>query len=58
MSLFCVSEGQSPVSIDRHEVVSVNDEDALMKTTNQPISVVDDVVGSDSQFYSKVTLNL
>ncbi|KAI3684454.1 hypothetical protein L6452_33678 [Arctium lappa] len=42
------------VSIDGHEDVPVNDEDALMKAVaNQPISVAIDAGGSDFQFYSK-----
>lgn len=43
------------VSIDGHEVVPVNNEDALLKAAaNQPISVAIDAGGSDFQFYSEV----
>ncbi|KAI3763188.1 hypothetical protein L1987_53640 [Smallanthus sonchifolius] len=42
------------VSIDGHEDVPVNDEDALMKAVaNQPVSVAIDAGGSDFQFYSQ-----
>ncbi|KAK3225201.1 hypothetical protein Dsin_005063 [Dipteronia sinensis] len=42
------------VSIDGHEDVPANDEDALLKATaNQPISVAIDAGSSDFQFYSE-----
>ncbi|XP_058227483.1 vignain-like [Rhododendron vialii] len=49
------SKANSPaVSIDGHEVVPVNNEDALLKAAaNQPISVAIDAGGSDFQFYSE-----
>ncbi|XP_024972191.1 vignain-like [Cynara cardunculus var. scolymus] len=49
-----VKEGVPTVSIDGHEDVPVNDEDALMKAVaNQPVSVAIDAGGSDFQFYSQ-----
>lgn len=43
------------VSIDGHEDVPANDENALMKAAaNQPISVAIDAGGYDFQFYSEV----
>jgi len=43
------------VSIDGHENVPANDEDALLKAVaNQPVSVAIDAGGSDFQFYSEV----
>ena len=43
------------MSIDGHENVPANDEDALLKAVvNQPISVAIDAGGSDFQFYSEV----
>ncbi|KAE9467490.1 hypothetical protein C3L33_00603, partial [Rhododendron williamsianum] len=49
------SKANSPaVSIDGHETVPVNNEDALLKAAaNQPISVAIDAGGSDFQFYSE-----
>ncbi|GMH23438.1 hypothetical protein Nepgr_025281 [Nepenthes gracilis] len=42
------------VSIDGHENVPENDEDALLKAAaNQPVSVAIDAGGSDFQFYSE-----
>ncbi|KAK7302177.1 hypothetical protein RJT34_13059 [Clitoria ternatea] len=42
------------VSIDGHETVPANDEDALLKAVaNQPVSVAIDAGGSDFQFYSE-----
>ncbi|GMP33973.1 hypothetical protein CsSME_00007055 [Camellia sinensis var. sinensis] len=47
-------ENHPVVSIDGHENVPANDEDALMKAAaNQPISVAIDAGGSDFQFYSE-----
>ncbi|CAL5375128.1 unnamed protein product [Camellia sinensis] len=47
-------ENYPVVSIDGHENVPANDEDALMKAAaNQPISVAIDTGGSDFQFYSE-----
>ncbi|GJY77354.1 vignain-like protein [Tanacetum coccineum] len=49
-----VKEGDQSVSIDGHEDVPANDEDALMKAVaHQPVSVAIDAGGSDFQFYSK-----
>lgn len=43
------------VSIDGHETVPANDEDALLKAVaNQPVSVAIDAGGQDLQFYSEV----
>ena len=45
------------VSIDGHESVPANDEDALLKAAaNQPLAVAIDAGGSDFQFYSEVNL--
>lgn len=45
------------MTIDGHEDVPANDEDALLKAvTNQPVSVAIDAGGSDFQFYSEVNL--
>ncbi|KAM1981741.1 hypothetical protein ACFX15_038194 [Malus domestica] len=45
-------ENAPAVSIDGHESVPANDEDALLKAAaNQPISVAIDAGGSDFQFY-------
>ncbi|CDP13261.1 unnamed protein product [Coffea canephora] len=42
------------VTIDGHEMVPANDENALMKAVaNQPVSVAIDASGSDMQFYSE-----
>ena len=60
-NLFCfvLQDDDQAVSIDGHEDVPVNDEDALMKAVaNQPVSVAIDAGSSDFQFYSKVTHNL
>ncbi|MBA0689386.1 hypothetical protein Goari_007117 [Gossypium aridum] len=50
-----VSKENSPVvSIDGHENVPVNDEEALRKAVaNQPVSVAIDAGGTDFQFYSE-----
>lgn len=45
------------VSIDGHENVPANDENALMKAVaNQPVSVAIDASGIDFQLYSKVVM--
>lgn len=45
------------VSIDGHENVPANNENALLKAAaNQPVSVAIDAGGSDFQFYSEVNL--
>ncbi|XP_027355741.1 vignain [Abrus precatorius] len=47
-------ENDLAVSIDGHENVPANDEDALLKAVaNQPVSVAIDAGGSDFQFYSE-----
>ncbi|KAL3835275.1 hypothetical protein ACJIZ3_010011 [Penstemon smallii] len=47
-------ESSPAVTIDGHEDVPANDEDALLKAAaNQPISVAIDAGGSDFQFYSE-----
>ncbi|GAV62544.1 Peptidase_C1 domain-containing protein/Inhibitor_I29 domain-containing protein, partial [Cephalotus follicularis] len=47
-------ENSPAVSIDGHEVVPANNEDALLKAAaNQPVSVAIDAEGSDFQFYSE-----
>ncbi|KAM7471472.1 hypothetical protein LguiA_009655 [Lonicera macranthoides] len=47
-------ENSPAVSIDGHEDVPSNDEDALLKAAaNQPISVAIEASGSDFQFYSE-----
>ncbi|KAM7275777.1 hypothetical protein ACFE04_017643 [Oxalis oulophora] len=47
-------ENAPAVSIDGHEAVPANSEDALLKAAaNQPISVAIDAGGSDFQFYSE-----
>ncbi|KAB1217282.1 Vignain [Morella rubra] len=52
------SKENSPVvSIDGHETVPANDENALLKAAaNQPVSVAIDAGGSDFQFYSEGVL--
>lgn len=43
------------MSIDGHENVPANNQDALLKAVaNQPVSVAIDAGGSDFQFYSEV----
>jgi KDEL-tailed cysteine endopeptidase len=50
-----VQENSPVVSIDGHEDVPANDENALLKAAaNQPVSVAIDAGGSDFQFYSEV----
>lgn len=50
-----LQENAPVVSIDGHESVPANNEDALLKAAaNQPISVAIDAGGSDFQFYSEV----
>lgn len=51
----CSLKGNSPlVSIDGHENVPENDEDALLKAVaNQPVSVAIEASGIDFQFYSE-----
>lgn len=50
-----LQENSPAVSIDGHENVPTNDEDALLKAVaNQPVSVAIDAGGSDFQFYSEV----
>lgn len=52
---FSLQENAPAVSIDGHETVPANDEDALLKAVaNQPVSVAIDAGGSDFQFYSEV----
>ncbi|CAA2935291.1 vignain-like [Olea europaea var. sylvestris] len=47
-------ENSPAVTIDGHEDVPANDEDALLKAVaNQPVSVAIDAGGSDFQFYSE-----
>ncbi|CAA2974087.1 vignain-like [Olea europaea subsp. europaea] len=47
-------ENSAAVTIDGHEDVPANDEDALLKAVaNQPVSVAIDAGGSDFQFYSE-----
>lgn len=47
-------ENSPVVSIDGHENVPVNDEDALQKAVaNQPVSVAIEASGADFQFYSE-----
>jgi hypothetical protein len=55
---FILQENVPAVSIDGHENVPANDEDALLKAVaNQPVSVAIDAGGSDFQFYSEVNKN-
>lgn len=52
-----LQENDLAVSIDGHETVPANDEDALLKAVaNQPVSVAIDAGGSDFQFYSEVNI--
>ena len=52
-----LQENSPAVSIDGHENVPENDEDALLKAVaNQPVSVAIDAGSSDFQFYSEVKL--
>lgn len=53
-----IVQANSPaVSIDGHEDVPANDEDALLKAVaNQPVSVAIDAGSSDFQFYSEVRM--
>ncbi|KAK1427695.1 hypothetical protein QVD17_16388 [Tagetes erecta] len=49
-----IKDDDQAVSIDGHENVPLNDEDALMKAVaNQPVSVAINAAGSDFQFYSQ-----
>ncbi|KAK9117391.1 hypothetical protein Sjap_016338 [Stephania japonica] len=49
-----LKENYHAVTIDGHEDVPANDENALMKAVaNQPVSVAIDAGGSDFQFYSE-----
>jgi hypothetical protein len=52
----CFLQANQPaVSIDGHEDVPHNNENALLKAVaNQPVSVAIDAGGSDFQFYSEV----
>ncbi|OVA20538.1 Peptidase C1A [Macleaya cordata] len=53
-----LKENSHVVMIDGHEMVPVNDEDALMKAVaNQPVSVAIDAEGQDFQFYSEGVFN-
>jgi KDEL-tailed cysteine endopeptidase len=57
--LFMLQENVPAVSIDGHETVPANDEDALLKAVaNQPVSVAIDAGGSDFQFYSEVKMRM
>lgn len=50
-----LQENSPVVSIDGHETVPPNNEDAILKAAaNQPISVAIDAGGSAFQFYSEV----
>ena len=52
---FVLQVNTPAVSIDGHENVPANDENALMKAVaNQPVSVAIDASGIDFQLYSKV----
>lgn len=54
---FMLQENDLAVSIDGHETVPANDEDALLKAVaNQPVSVAIDAGSSDFQFYSEVNI--
>lgn len=53
--IYILQQNELAVSIDGHENVPANDEDALLKAVaNQPVSVAIDAGGSDFQFYSEV----
>lgn len=55
LTLMILQENAPAVSIDGHENVPANNEDALLKAVaNQPVSVAIDAGGSDFQFYSEV----
>ena len=53
---FCFLQANQPaVSVDGHEGVPRNNENALLKAVaNQPVSVAIDAGGSDFQLYSEV----
>jgi len=54
---FLLQANDLAVSIDGHENVPGNDENALLKAVaNQPVSVAIDAGGSDFQFYSEVNI--
>ena len=54
----CDTTKKNAVSIDGHENVPANHEDALLKAAaNQPVSVAIDAGGSDFQFYSEGVYN-
>ena len=54
---FLLQANELAVSIDGHENVPANDEDALLKAAaNQPVSVAIDAGGYDFQFYSEVKI--
>lgn len=53
--LYLLQVNAPVVSIDGHENVPVNNEDALLKAVvNQPVSVAIEAGGPDFQFYSEV----
>ena len=52
-----LQENSPAVSIDGHEDVPENDENALLKAVSkQPVAVAIDAGSSDFQFYSEVSL--
>lgn len=52
----CSQENSRAVTIDGHEDVPKDDEDALMKAVaNQPVSVAIEASGMAFQFYSEVS---
>lgn len=54
-NLIALQASHPAVSIDGHEDVPANNENALLKAaSNQPIAVAIDAGGSDFQFYSEV----